>query len=1111
MFSGEDSADESKCSEEEFRELFSQNPETAVFYLIDHNIATSTNDCRPICRYILSISKIFQLDRVLLGRLLTESKLIPSRKLLEAFVIEIGFSRDANFLASLRKVLSYVKLRENRQVIEKFSRGFAAAFTQKNPSAFHNEECAFVLTFSTIMLDVFLYGEESSPARILSKPQFFKTVTNVPAGKVVRHKLISQVYDSIVKRRLGCFAPQHIINLSLRLAESELEKRNKENRERQRKEKTKSTERDSKIDTTQESIYRNKIEVNNEYENRIEPFIAQKILLQHLKEINAIHSPKVINAFQKIDRLHFLPGHSPYVAYGDRRVLIEKEHIQKVCNKYSKENKNKMKGKEGVEGKGEEKGIEGGGENEEIILLAPREYCAILEAIDLSPGDKVLIIGSGTGYLAALVSELVTSKGICRCIDSNREMVEYAKHCQSEHHMQIAMNAMLLATSSDTSVQEKQYHNANERSPAITTFAHANLFHFGSNVTHVYNRIIIAGCVPWGKKNEVINLLSKRRGSIMVAAFEDHAEGSGVDYHCNFWKVTRTKPYGENLSHDYRATEILISESKNYPKSLSPTPASGPCRLGYIPILQEPICIGSELEDDPYLSLPRSTAENESDERAIASRWSVEEVAVWLEALGLWEYASSFENEGIDGSLLMQLDSVMMEELGVTEMEHRAKIIMAINELWNYTIEKGFGNDTSSGIDFKTESESESEEEEDKENEIQSEMNMKFAKENENNSFHLNIDVETPSNKLYFDETGTPRERETSSNELYFDETGTPRERETSSNELYFDETGTPRERETSSSSSSPKVLQSEKDIGVLKFSENINKDERKYEYDEIDLNESNDSINANVDEEEYLSDSDKDNDDSLFYTYESYTADENEVTDNENENYTYESYTVDESETDENTDESIIESIVENDSKNIIENDSKNIIENENEEDAKSQSYDFRSLETSQASISDSLGLGNVDDHSVHQEFPEKTLHEQVLKESNKVELVESKTAKRPWGDSPAFGRLEKAKKRFEIAKNQKESKENEKKIQSKIQMIEKISKTNNDVEIDEKDVSIVEVEHSNPLFESKSFTKYSKQFSPKRLTKEKKKTLRKKVMSSLKKRFRRRRKKKR
>ncbi|XP_068061136.1 diacylglycerol kinase delta-like isoform X4 [Anomalospiza imberbis] len=66
-----------------------------------------------------------------------------------------------------------------------------------------------------------------------------------------------------------------------------------------------------------------------------------------------------------------------------------------------------------------------------------------------------------------------------------------------------------------------------------------------------------------------------------------------------------------------------------------------------------------------------------------ADKWSSEEVAAWLEALGLGEYRDIFVRHDIQGSELILLERRDLKDLGITKVGHMKRILQAIKELSN--------------------------------------------------------------------------------------------------------------------------------------------------------------------------------------------------------------------------------------------------------------------------------------------------------------------------------------------------------------------------------------------------------------------------------------------
>ncbi len=60
-------------------------------------------------------------------------------------------------------------------------------------------------------------------------------------------------------------------------------------------------------------------------------------------------------------------------------------------------------------------------------ISQPSTVLYMLELLDLKPGQKVLEIGAGSGYNAALISEIIGSKGIVYSIEFLNEVCKFAK------------------------------------------------------------------------------------------------------------------------------------------------------------------------------------------------------------------------------------------------------------------------------------------------------------------------------------------------------------------------------------------------------------------------------------------------------------------------------------------------------------------------------------------------------------------------------------------------------------------------------------------------------------------------------------------------------------
>lgn len=116
-------------------------------------------------------------------------------------------------------------------------------------------------------------------------------------------------------------------------------------------------------------------------------------LIKQLRQEKAIFSPAVIRAFEQVPRHHFAPHASLEAAYKNQVIGV----------------------KEGADGRSIS------------TLSQPAMIGIMLEQLQLQPGQRVLEIGAGTGYNAALMSAMVGPEGHVTTIDIESDLVEQAQ------------------------------------------------------------------------------------------------------------------------------------------------------------------------------------------------------------------------------------------------------------------------------------------------------------------------------------------------------------------------------------------------------------------------------------------------------------------------------------------------------------------------------------------------------------------------------------------------------------------------------------------------------------------------------------------------------------
>lgn len=119
----------------------------------------------------------------------------------------------------------------------------------------------------------------------------------------------------------------------------------------------------------------------------------QRGLVDDLKEQYCITTPAVEQAFLSVPRHVFLPGVPLDKVYADRSIITRRDAEGRPTSSSSQ----------------------------------PAIMAIMLEQLDLKPGQRVLEIGAGTGFNAALIASIVGPGGVVVTIDIQPDLVEGAR------------------------------------------------------------------------------------------------------------------------------------------------------------------------------------------------------------------------------------------------------------------------------------------------------------------------------------------------------------------------------------------------------------------------------------------------------------------------------------------------------------------------------------------------------------------------------------------------------------------------------------------------------------------------------------------------------------
>ena len=121
------------------------------------------------------------------------------------------------------------------------------------------------------------------------------------------------------------------------------------------------------------------------------PLALNQALIERLKQTGAIQSNRVETAFRSVPRHIFLPMPLEKV-YQDEAIITKRLDGQAISSSSQ-----------------------------------PAIMAVMLEQLDLEPGHRVLEIGAGTGYNAALMAKLVGETGQVITVDIDEDTVENAR------------------------------------------------------------------------------------------------------------------------------------------------------------------------------------------------------------------------------------------------------------------------------------------------------------------------------------------------------------------------------------------------------------------------------------------------------------------------------------------------------------------------------------------------------------------------------------------------------------------------------------------------------------------------------------------------------------
>lgn len=180
---------------------FNIKPKKGVAYFVDHRFIAS-DEPRDIALFLLQSDT---LDKAAIGEYLGEGH-DRNVAIMHEFVDQMNFSATL-FTEAMRTFLQAFRLPGEAQKIDRFMLKFAERYVLGNPGIFTNADAAYVLAYSTVMLNT----DQHSPQvkNRMTVDNFVANNNGIDDGKNLPRELLEQIYHEIQNNEIKLQSEQH--------------------------------------------------------------------------------------------------------------------------------------------------------------------------------------------------------------------------------------------------------------------------------------------------------------------------------------------------------------------------------------------------------------------------------------------------------------------------------------------------------------------------------------------------------------------------------------------------------------------------------------------------------------------------------------------------------------------------------------------------------------------------------------------------------------------------------------------------------------------------------------------------------------------------------------